>query len=397
MGERMAKQNIVIVTDFNLSGSGYQTIIEGIALELCSIYDITILGLKYDASEHHYPFRLIATHYQWLPEHIISIVRTLKADWLLIALDIPKICAILNAVRHRGFDLRSAKVAGIFPVEASPLDNMWATNLMRFTDARFTFTNFGMNVLSDAQVSCNKLSVGVDGFWYAKDSVPKLVEHAHFVLTVADNQVRKNLPAGLEIFAEYLRRHPESDLYYVLVTSIASKDGWAFDSGKICERLGLDRRRVIYIDSNLPRESLRGLYRHAACLLQTPLAEGIGLPVYEAQACGCPVLMTTGTGAAEAVTLGDTIVYDREFIYPWGNVDWHFVSIDDGVKKLETALMTEHRSVPFPSWKDAANRIAIGLSIAEKIRHDFAEIENEKASAVEVAKNDTGDDAQDSV
>ena len=390
----MAKQNIVIVTDFNLSGSGYQTIMEGIALELCSVYDVTILGLKYDASEHYYPFRLITTHYQWLPEHIISIVKALKADWLIVALDVPKICAILNAVHNRKFDLKTIKVAGIFPVEASPLDDMWAANLLRFTDVRFTFTNFGMRVLSDAKVSCNKISAGVDHFWYAKDSVPKLVEHANFVLTVADNQVRKNLPAGLEIFARYLNVHPESDLYYVLVTSIASKDGWAFDSGKICERLGLDRSRVIYIDSNLPKESLRGLYRHAACLLQTSLAEGIGLPVYEAQACGCPVLVTKDTGAAEAILLGDVIEYDKTFIYPWGNVDWRFVSIDDGVKKLEIVLNIVHRSIPFPSWRDAANRVMIGLSITEKIRHDFAERVNEKESSIEIIGNDASDSGQ---
>lgn len=375
------KKKLLIATDFNMDGSGYQTICEGLGIGLSKYYDILVLGLQYDGRQHNYPFRVTPTHYEWLPQHIVTVSKELKADWVLLALDIPKIVSLLlNIKKNAREEFLKINFAGVFPVESSPISRGWDKGLA-YLGARFTFTSMGAILLEGKGLPTNKLAVGVNPIWYDAAEKPKfeVKEGTEYILTVAENQIRKNIPQAMSIVGKFIAKHPEKEMNWILLTNDAeSKDGWGLRSDdSVYTRTGISPDRVIILEKSrqgVTRDIMRDLYRNAKCLLLTSHAEGIGLPLYEAQACGCPVLMTEKTGGAEAIVKGLTIAVDGSpTIFPWGNNDHYWIDEEDALEKLERIVIRQEFNrdpIKFPTWEVASDKIAIVLeSIGEALKH----------------------------
>lgn len=62
-----------------------------------------------------------------------------------------------------------------------------------------------------------------------------------------------------------------------------------------------DIARIIYLCENIPHEQLAGLYRSADCYVHPYRAEGYGLPIVEAMACGLPAIVTGGGACLDYV------------------------------------------------------------------------------------------------
>jgi glycosyltransferase involved in cell wall biosynthesis len=106
-----------------------------------------------------------------------------------------------------------------------------------------------------------------------------------FILMVGTLDPRKNVPLAVDAFATYLRRHPSSELQLVL----AGRPGWgATPVHRAISRHHLeDRVRIL---GHVPDDQLKQLYSRAECLAYPSRYEGFGLPVFEAIACGTPVI-----------------------------------------------------------------------------------------------------------
>jgi glycosyltransferase involved in cell wall biosynthesis len=123
-----------------------------------------------------------------------------------------------------------------------------------------------------------------------------------YFLYLGTLQPRKNLVRLIAAFAEL-----ESEAVLVL----AGKRGWLYaDLFAQVRRLGLQGR--VLFPGYVPDDDKAGLLSGALAFVFPSLFEGFGLPVLEAQACGCPVVTSTTSslpevagGAALLVDAGD--------------------------------------------------------------------------------------------
>ena len=107
------------------------------------------------------------------------------------------------------------------------------------------------------------------------------------LLHVGSNIPRKRIDVLLNVFAHVIKAVPGARLLKV---------GGRFtpEQGRLAESLGIAEKITFlpYFSPTLPqdRSALAAVYRRAALVLQPSDAEGFGLPVAEAMACGTPVL-----------------------------------------------------------------------------------------------------------
>lgn len=102
-----------------------------------------------------------------------------------------------------------------------------------------------------------------------------------YLLHVGSTVARKRIDLLLEIFASVRKQLPSARLVRV---------GGPFTSAQVrlAENLGI--RDAIHVLPFLDRETLAAIYRRASAVVLPSDAEGFGLPVVEALACGCPVI-----------------------------------------------------------------------------------------------------------
>ncbi|MHB8826215.1 MAG: glycosyltransferase family 4 protein [Acidimicrobiales bacterium] len=107
-----------------------------------------------------------------------------------------------------------------------------------------------------------------------------------FVLFVGTLEPRKGLDVLIEAFDQVALDRPELELW------IAGKAGWG-ETPEVVRRAGSRQRirRLGYVDQAV----LPALMRRARCVAYPSWAEGFGLPVLEALACGGVVVTSAGT------------------------------------------------------------------------------------------------------
>jgi glycosyltransferase involved in cell wall biosynthesis len=167
-------------------------------------------------------------------------------------------------------------------------------------------------VLEHGLISQDRLSVihpGVDPAFFStansdeRANHPALTRDRKYILHVGSTLRRKRIDVLLCIFAEVARNYPDLELLRV-------GGGLTAEQSRIAEKLGITSK--IVITGHLTKEQLAGVYRNAVLALQPSEAEGFGLPINEAMACGCPVvasdiapLREAGGEAAEYCPVGD--------------------------------------------------------------------------------------------
>ena len=338
----MAK--ICVISDFDEQGSGYKNLCIPLLNGLADLgHEIKVAGLGYKGKEHEGNFSLIPAdtiqdayaiaynlHFVWQP------------DLYLVAMDIP-----LQEFFYQNLSKLGRKYVAITPLENSPLTMSWAAILLNM-DFVFFISELGKQEAIKAGLSkVEHLRVGVDTvLWHPATSAEKsqlrkglgIGEDEFVVLTVADNQERKNLWAGMRS-VKLLKEQTDKKIRYVMVTRVDSQVGWKLND--LALEMGLTKN-MMFFNRGLPVQDLWGLFAVSDVYLQPSKAEGLGMPVLEAMACGIPCV-ATDTGALHEV-LGDErghlVPAEYYFRDVWGNSGRAMIDVKEAAKNLQAIMET---------------------------------------------------------
>lgn len=241
----------------------------------------------------------------------------------------------------------------------------WTKYSMTHAKAVFTISKFTKNAILEAYgFPKEKVFVTYPGLSprkYMQDTALQVPEtyglHAPYILSVGTVQPRKNYTRLIEAYAHVIQEN--SFQAYDLV--IVGKKGWLYEEiYRTPERLHI-ADKVKFLDF-VPDEHLPALYAHADCFVLPSLYEGFGLPVLEAMAHGCQVVISNTSSLPEIA--GDAGIYvDPE------NTE----SISDGIRsavkeksteKGRTRIKIGKERIKLFSWEKAA---AQTLDILEKV------------------------------
>lgn len=166
------------------------------------------------------------------------------------------------------------------------------------------------------------------------------------ILTVADNQERKNLSRTAQIIRDFRDKYQVS-VKWVLVTRIHSDVGWNLDDLSTAMNL---KQEMLPLDRGMSFKELWALYALADCFLLTSKAEGVGIPALEAMAVGLPVVATDCTGLAESMRNGGGFPIlpeklEDDFIDPFGSSYRYLASPSSGVRQLHNVYTKQGTEV----------------------------------------------------
>jgi len=128
-------------------------------------------------------------------------------------------------------------------------------------------------------------------------------ENKFVAVTVAANKGypdRKNLRGMVKAWGEFVKRHPDS---LFMVHTLATENHGGVDMASLREFYGITPEQMRfpdvweYISGMIKPETLNLWYNAADVFLLPSMGEGFGIPVIEAQAAGCPVIVSELLGA----------------------------------------------------------------------------------------------------
>jgi glycosyltransferase involved in cell wall biosynthesis len=351
-------KKLLVITDMDSNGSGYRNICAPLFTEISKLgeYDTKIVGLMYKGEEHNYPFSIIpARDVQEMVGISRNVIGMWWADVIIVAMDIPLQINLYNQLApflqrtkpevDAGFPV-ARKYIAITPLENGPLTMSWAIPLFQM-DKVFFISELGKREAEKRGLkNVEHIQVGVDTVSYHPATPEEKVklrdglgipQDAFVVLTVADNQERKNLWAGLKAIA-LLKGEVERPVRYILVTREQNPYGWRLKD--LIKDLDI-QQEVILFERGMPVADLWGLYAVSDAYLQPSKAEGLGMPVLDAMASGIPVVATKVGAMTELLEDGRGFLIDGEYEFGdvWGNSNRVMISID-GVRRVLSSIST---------------------------------------------------------
>jgi glycosyltransferase involved in cell wall biosynthesis len=292
------------------------------------------VGLGYNNEEHQFSFPLLpAGNLREAVATSLNLQNQWEADALIVALDIPLQEQIIN---HGYLRERKMKYVGVFPVEADPLCTSWSMVLMQM-DKSLVISEFGTKEAQKVGVNAEHLLVGVDiDKWVMATPEEKVKlrgsygfdEDTFVVLTVADNQERKNLTAAMDMFAEFSK--DKENVKYILVTREHNRVGWKLRD--YATEIGINGNLLIF-ERGMSHTQLWTTYAISDVFLLTSKAEGLGLPLLEAMAVGLPCIATNCTGMKELLSDGRGYLISPVFVHRdcFGNGRRYWIADENSV------------------------------------------------------------------
>ena len=372
----MTKLKVAWLSDMDVIGSGYLNL----SIPLCEGlaqrgHEVKVAALGYNGTEHNYNFSLIPAKSM---QEALAVAQNLfnlwKFDAFVVALDIP----IQEQILHSMMQKPPFKYVGIMPVEADPLCLSWAMALMQM-DKVFVISQFGTDEAKKVGIDAEHIQLGIDtNAWRMPEvkerkkirDVMGFEEDTFAVLTVADNQERKNLSHAMDVFAKFAEN--KSNAKYVFVTRENNPVGWRLRD--YARELGISEKVIIF-ERGMPFSELWAIYAACDMFFLSSKAEGLSLPLLEAMACGLPIMATDCTAVHELLDNGRGTLVKYDYVHrdPFGNGRRYWIDRRDALEKMEgiytktsalnidKAVKKARKYVETRTWDIAVEQLESGL------------------------------------
>lgn len=322
----------LIVSHTPTATTGYGRVVRRLAHSLLKTgHRVAVMGAGYTGGPHELPYPLIPWHSSSAEE--IRRCFGVGRPNVLLTIGDPWMFEQLPARLERG----KCTWVAYFPVDGYPLPEEWK-RWVRSVDVPVVFSRFTQELVTEATGKTPPLIYhGVDTKAFAPMDREAAKARANvagrFVVgTVARNQQRKNLPALVKAFARFSADKPDAILY--LHTQVIGD----YNMLELVRRFGVeDKTRVtegLGTDRGIPDAMLATVYNAMDVFVLPTMAEGFGLPIIEAQACGTPALVTDFSACPELVPDPIQRLRVKETLVMRRNFEQAIVDVDDIVEKL---------------------------------------------------------------
>jgi glycosyltransferase involved in cell wall biosynthesis len=333
---------VAFLSDSDFRGSGYLNICTNLCKGLAEHgHEVKLVGLGYENNEHYFPYSILPAKEM---AEAISTLHNLLLIWqpnvLVVALDLSLQEALLDFVRQNH---PNVPYIVITPLEEKPLCLPWAV-MLQSAKKVFFISEFGTEEAKAKGVEAEFMQIGIDtqSWRIPTPEEKKLIrsnllgvdDDTFVILTVADNQERKNLGTTMRIVKKFGESGVVKDYRFVLVSRPENvRVGWRLEDKAM--EVGILPKYMQY-PRGLPFKELWMLYACADAFLLCSKGEGLGIPVLEAQACGVPVVATQVGAITEHLTRGDGWLIPPEYENdePFGNEMRYFIDKEQAVSAL---------------------------------------------------------------
>jgi glycosyltransferase involved in cell wall biosynthesis len=329
---------IVMMSDSPTVPTGYGRVMKVLAQSFHEAgHDITVIGWGYYGTEHSFPYKIIpcdAVRDRHGEDILANFIRQEKPD-ILFTLGDPWMTEYIPSMEERS----AVTWVSYFPIDGYPIPPVWH-DWIRNADVPIVFSKFAQDLIEKSvgkKVSLIYHGVDTKRFRPLENKASIKAEFGlsdkFIVGTVARNQPRKNLPALIKAYAEFSKNKADTALY--LHTQIRDV-GWNID--ELVNYYEISDRAFCTSGfqalSGISDEELVRTYNLFDIFVLPTMAEGFGLPILEAQACGIPVLVTNFSACSELVVDRQELLKVKDTITMGRNIEQAVVDVDDIVRKL---------------------------------------------------------------
>ena len=231
-----------------------------------------------------------------------------KSDLLITLADVFGLLKCADA-------LSQMNVAHWFPVDTNPLGEGDVTVLREGRGVPVAMSRFGQRVLQAEGAEPLYVPHGVDTDVFSpgdpgvyRDTVDQIGPDTFVIGMCAMNRdpQRKGFAEQMLAFSRFHARHPDS---VMTLHTVPVAPAPATNLHGLAARLGISGAVVfpegyMYDMGMITREMMATWYNGLDVLSMCSYAEGFGLPLIEAQACGVPVITTDGSSMSELCGAG---------------------------------------------------------------------------------------------
>jgi len=241
--------------------------------------------------------------------------------------------------------------AAMTPVDGTPVQEVTVLRLQQVTYP-VAFARDSLKLMQEAELNdATYIPLGIDCNVFkpsskqaARDALD-IPQDCYLMTMIAANKgfpCRKSFPEVLQAFARFRTCHPEAILYLHSTRKPFGSSGNGIYFDAIIDDLEIPRSSVAFAPENelvvgVPDEQMAQIYQASDVLLSPSMGEGFGLPIAEAQACGCPVITQDCSAMSELTINGIACKPLTRWWQPGLNYWWQLADVNairDAMERL---------------------------------------------------------------